>query len=160
MSNQVSDREIILQPGALVVGIAGRTSNAREMSGSGIIARQWERFIRENMIAQIPERIDSAVVAVYTDYASDQEGEYTFVIGARVRANEEAPAGMVAKIVPAGRYAVFVSERGPVGNVVMKTWQRIWAAGIDRAYRADYEVYDERAGDPANALVEVRVGVK
>jgi predicted transcriptional regulator YdeE len=112
------------------------------------------------MIAQIPERIDSAVVAVYTDYASDQEGEYTFVIGARVRASEEAPAGMVAKIVPAGRYAVFVSERGPVGNVVMKTWQRIWAAGIDRAYRADYEVYDERAGDPANALVEVRVGVK
>ena len=99
-------------------------------------------------------------MAVYTDYASDQDGEYTFVIGARVRAGTEAPAGMVAKIVPAGRYAVFVSERGPVGEVVMRTWQRVWASGIDRAYQADYEVYDERAGDPGNAVVEVRVGVK
>jgi predicted transcriptional regulator YdeE len=160
VSNRVSDPEIILLPAALVVGIADRTSNARETARSGIIAKQWERFIQENLVAQIPERIDSAVVGVYTEYASDQDGEYTFVIGARVRAGAEAPAGMVAKIVPAGRYAVFVSEPGPVGEVVMKTWQRVWVAGIDRAYGADYEVYDERALDPANAVVEVRVGVK
>jgi predicted transcriptional regulator YdeE len=67
---------------------------------------------------------------------------------------------MVATIVPAGRYAMFISDRGPVGEVVMKTWQRVWVARVERAYQADYEVCDERAGDPGNAVVEVRVGVK
>lgn len=148
------------EAGFVVIGIAARTSNAKDMTGEGIIGKQWGRFLQENLAAQIPNKVGSAIVAVYTDYASDQNGEYTFVIGARVRAGAEAPAGMVAKIVPAGRYAVFVSERGPVGEVVMRTWKRVWAAGIDRAYQADYEVYDERAGDPGNAVVEVRVGVK
>jgi len=152
--------KMVDETGFVVIGIAERTSNAREMSGEGIIGKQWGRFLQENLLAQIPSKVDSAIVAVYTDYASDQDGEYTFVIGARVKAEAEAPVGMVATTVPAGRYALFVSETGPVGEVVMKTWQDVWAAGIDRAYRADLEVYDERAGDPGNAVVEVRVGVR
>jgi len=151
---------MVAETGFVVIGIAARTSNATEMTCKGIIGKQWGRFLQENLLGQIPNKVDSAIVAVYADYGSDQDGEYTFVIGARVKAGAEAPDGMVAKIVPAGRYAVFVSERGPVGEVVMKTWQRVWAAGIDRVYRADYEVYDERAGDPGNAVVEVRVGVR
>ena len=151
---------MVAETGFVVIGIAARTSNATEMTGKGIIGKQWGRFLQENLLGQIPNKMDSAIVAVYTDYDSDQNGEYTFVIGARVKAGAEAPDGMVAKIVPAGRYAVFVSERGAVGEVVMKTWQRVWAAGIDRVYRADYEVYDERAGDPGNAAVEVWVGVR
>ena len=148
------------ESGFVVIGVAARTSNAREMTGEGIIGKQWGRFLQENLLCQIPNKMDSTIVAVYTDYASDQDGEYTFVIGARVRAGAEAPAGMVATIVPAGRYAMFISDRGPVGEVVMKTWQRVWVARVERAYQADYEVYDERAGDPGNAVVEVRVGVK
>jgi len=152
--------DVVYEAGFVVIGIAARTSNAQEMTGDGSIGKQWGRFLQENLLGQIPSRVDSAIVAVYTDYASEQDGEYTFVIGARVRAGAEAPACMVAKTVPAGQYAVFVSERGPVGEVVMKTWQRVWAAGIDRTYAADYEVYDERARDPGNSVVEVRVGVK
>jgi predicted transcriptional regulator YdeE len=152
--------KIVDETSFVVIGIAARTSNAREMTGEGIIGKQWGRFLQENLLGQTPSKVDSAIVAVYTDYASDQDGEYTFVIGARVKAGAEAPSGMATKTVPAGRYAVFVSERGPVGEVVMKTWQGVWAAEIDRAYRADFEVYDERAVDPGNAVVEVRVGVK
>ncbi len=152
--------DMVDEAGFVVIGVAARTSNAREMTAEGIIGKQWGRFLQENLLGQIPNKMDSAIVAVYTDYAGDQEGEYTFVIGARVRAGAAAPAGMVATTVPPGRYAMFVSERGPVGEVVMKTWQRAWTAGVERAYRADYEVYDERAVDPGNAVVEVRVGVK
>ena len=152
--------DIVDEAEFVVIGIAARTSNAREMTTEAIIGKQWGRFLQEYLLGQLPNKVDSAIVAVYTDYARDQDGEYTFVIGARVKAGAETPAGMVAKIVPAGRYAVFLSERGPVGEVVRKTWQRVWAAGIDRSYRADYEVYDERAADPENAVVEVRVGVK
>lgn len=152
--------KVVDEPGFTVVGIAGRTSNAREMSGDGIIAKQWGRFWQENLLALIPNRADGAVRAVYTEYASDKDGDYTFVIGARVKSAAEFPVGMVAKTIPAGKYAVFLSDRGPVERVVVETWQRIWSTAIDRAYGADYEIYDERSADPSKALVEICVGVR
>jgi predicted transcriptional regulator YdeE len=101
----------------------------------------------------------------YTDYASDANGDYTLVLGAQVRPGTQAPAGMIAQAVPAGQYAVFTSERGPVAKVVVETWMRIWAyyqlpANGHRAYRADFEVYDERAADPNNAQVDIYIGLK
>ncbi len=104
-------------------------------------------------------------MAVYTEYASDKDGEYTYVLGARVTNAEIVPAGMVAKNVPAGRYAVFTSEKGPVQKVVVEMWQRVWATpksalGGDRRYKADFEVYDQRAQNPADAVVDLYVGVR
>ena len=87
------------------------------------------------------------------------------VIGARVKATTQPPVGMVAKTVPAGRYAVFTSDKGPVQKVVVAAWQRIWSApknelGGDRAYRADFEVYDERAANPGDAQADIYIGIK
>lgn len=157
--------DIVDEVGFVVIGIAARTSNAREMTSEGIIGKQWERFLEENLAALIPSKVDSSIVTLYTDYASDQDCEYTFVIGARVRSAAEVPAGMVAKTVPAGRYAVFTSKKGPVEKIVVETWQRIWvtpksAPGGDRAFKTDFEVYDERAADPRNIQVEVHVGIR
>ena len=72
---------------------------------------------------------------------------------------------MVSKSVPAGRYAVFTSERGPVAKVVVETWMQIWSyyessANGERAYRADFELYDQRAADPHSAQVDIYIGVK
>jgi predicted transcriptional regulator YdeE len=72
---------------------------------------------------------------------------------------------MVAVKIPAGRYAVFTSEKGPVEQIAAKTWNRIWPIpksqpGGDRTYKADFELYDERAMDPQNAQVDVYVGIK
>jgi predicted transcriptional regulator YdeE len=151
--------------GFTVVGIEARTDNAREMAGGGIIAKQWGRFMGENLLAQIPNRIDGAILAVYSDYESDKDGEYSFMIGARVRSATGIPAGMMARKVPAGQYVVFTSERGPVDKVVVETWQKIWLAtkaelGGERAYNVDFEIYDERASDPKNAQVEIHVGIR
>lgn len=148
-----------------VVGIAARTSNAREMTADGIIGKQWGRLMQEGLLAKIPNKADQNIVAVYTDYASDHNGEYTFVLGARVKSNEGVPAGMVAKNIPAGKFAVFTSERGAAAKVVPETWMKVnslphSAVGGNRVYRADYEIYDERAADPANAQVDVYVGIK
>jgi predicted transcriptional regulator YdeE len=155
----------VVERGAFtVVGIAARTSNAREMTADGIIGKLWARLVHEGLLARIPSKVDENIVAVYTDYASDHNGEYTFVLGARVKSDEAVPAGMVAKNIPAGKFAVFTSERGPAAKVVPQTWIKInslprSAAGGDRVYRADYEIYDERAADPANAEVDVYVGI-
>jgi len=148
-----------------VVGISIRTSNAKEMSGNGVIAQQWDRFMKEGLLGKIPNKVDPNILAVYIDYESGANGAYTFMIGARVSSAEDVPLGMVARKVPAGRYAVFISEKGFVGKVVPQAWSRIWAIpksspGGNRAYRADFEVYDQRAADPQNAEVDIYVGIK
>jgi len=149
----------------IVVGISIRTTNAKEMSGNGVIARQWDRFMKEGLLNKVPNKVDSNILAVYSDYESDVNGAYSFLLGARVSSADNVPSGMVAKQVPAGRYAVFTSEKGLVGKVVPETWSRIWAVpksapGGNRAYQADFEVYDQRAADPQNAQVDVYVGIK
>jgi predicted transcriptional regulator YdeE len=157
--------KVVEETGFTVIGISTRTSNAKEMSGTGAIPQQWDRFMKENLLGKIPNKSDSNILAVYTDYESDANGAYTFMIGARVSSAEDVPPGMVAKKVPAGKYAVFISEKGFVGKVVPETWSRIWAVpksspGGNRAYRADFEVYDQRAADPQNAEVDIYVGIR
>jgi predicted transcriptional regulator YdeE len=153
------------EPGFTVIGIEARTSNAKEMTPEGAIGKQWARFMRENLAAQIPNKSDPAIIALYTDYASDKDGEYTFLLGARVTSTAQVPTGMVARKVSPGRYAIFTSDKGPVAKVVVDTWQKIWSVpkgspGGDRAFKTDYEVYDQRAANPENAQVEVHVGIK
>ena len=36
--------------GFTVVGIEARTDNAREMTGAGVIGKQWARFVGENLL--------------------------------------------------------------------------------------------------------------
>ncbi len=147
------------------IGISASTSNAKEMSGEGIIADQWERVMAGGIIEQIPNRADANILAMYTDYESDTNGEYTFLIGAKVTSTDSIPEGMIAKQVPSAKYAIFTSEQGPVWKVVPETWQKIWSTsasemGGERAFLADFEIYDERAADPQSAVVEVWVGIK
>lgn len=84
--------------------------------------------MKEDLLSKIPNKVDSNILAVYTDCESDVNGAYTFMTGARVSSANVVPPGMVANRVPAGRYAVFTSEKGYVGKVVPETWSRIWAA--------------------------------
>jgi predicted transcriptional regulator YdeE len=157
--------KVVERDAFMVVGIAARTSNAREMTADGIIGKQWGRLMQEGLLAKIPDKADQNIVAVYTDYASDHNGEYRFVLGARVKSDGDVPAGMLAKRIPAGKFAVFTSEKGAAAKVVPETWRKInslpqSAVGGDRVYRADYEIYDERAADPLNSQVDVYVGIK
>ena len=121
--------------------------------------------MKEDLVNKIPDKADSSIIAVYTDYESDKDGEYTYLLGAKVTSADNVPLGMVAKKIPPGRYAVSTSEKGPVGKVVAETWKRIWTLpksepGGNRAYVADFEIYDQRAADPQNSEVDVYVGIK
>ena len=163
-SNEESPK-IENQDAFTVVGIAARTNNAKEAGPDGIIGKQWGRFFGEGVAAKIPDRADENIVAVYTDYASDVNGDYTFLLGVRVTKADSVPDGMVAKTVPAGRYAVFTSERGQVQRVVVDTWKRIWATpktalGGERSFKSDFELYDQRARNPADSVVEIHIGVR
>ncbi len=153
------------QEGFAVVGIAVRTSNAEQMTEARPIGKQWERLFKEGVLAAIPNKADGNILAVYSEYASDKDGEYTYLLGARLRKWKALPDGMTVKNVPAGRYALFTSERGPVQKVVVEMWRRVWetpksALGGDRTYKTDFELYDQRAKNPADAVVDLYVAVR
>ena len=164
--NNVANPKIVQQPESFtVVGISARTNNAKEMTADGVIGKSWQRFFQEGLLSKIPNKVDGNIVAVYTAYATDHNGDYTYLLGAKVKDAAEVPAGMVAKTVPAGKYAVFTTERGPSYQVVPQAWEKInhlpkSAIGGDRVYRADYEIYDERAKDPQSAVVDIFIGIK
>jgi len=165
LKGETSNPKFVSQDGFTVIGIAARTTNAKEMTPDGVIGKQWMRIFQEGVLGKIPNKADASIIAVYTDYASDHNGEYTYLLGARVTSDAQIPEGMVAKKIPGGKFAVFTSDKGPAPQVVPAIWIKINsltqnAVGGDRLYRADYEIYDERARDPGNLQVDVYVGIK
>ena len=157
---------IVEQPEITVVGIDARTNNRAETAGEGSIGELWARFWAEKLGERIPNRVGPDVVlAVYSDYESDEHGDYTVTIGCPVASGDSPPEGMVARTIPAARYAVITSRQGRMPDVVVETWERVWAAspqdlGGRRAYTADFELHDARAGHPANAQIDLYVALE
>jgi predicted transcriptional regulator YdeE len=153
-----------MQPGFTVVGFPVRTDNKQEAGGTGQIAQLWQRVAGQDMLAGIPHRADANTLAVYTNYASDQNGEYTYVLGVRVTAVDKVPDGMVALTIPAGKYAVITSDTGSLPDVIPQVWRRINAMpvaemGGQRAFKTDFEIYPENF-DWQNAQITVHLGLK
>jgi predicted transcriptional regulator YdeE len=151
-------------PGFLVIGIEVRTTNAKEATFGGMIPAQWQKFFQGGILEKIPKKIGTNVYALYTDYASDRNGEYSFVIGGMVKDGTTVPDGMVLKAVPGGHFAVYASEKGPLPKVVPGAWRKVWKLEdekkLQRAYQTDFEIYDQRSRDPQNAQVDLYVGMK
>ncbi|HLH03779.1 MAG TPA: GyrI-like domain-containing protein [Bryobacteraceae bacterium] len=146
----------------VVVGLEARTSNAREMTSDGVIPKLWQQLMGKNLLAKIPNRTGNEVIALYTDYQSDKDGAYTYLLGARVSAADAMPDGMKARTVPAGDYAVFEKHGNLANDAVVGLWKQVWALEnehqLARAYRTDYEVHHfAQTGETA---VELCIGVK
>jgi predicted transcriptional regulator YdeE len=155
---------IVHQDAFTVAGIEVRTSNAKEATNDGVIGKLWQNFFQEGIAQKIPNKLDGDIYTVYSDYASDHNGDYTFLIGAKVPNDSPAPPGLVLRTVVAGDYAVVTSDKGPVPQVVVAAWQQVWSMEdkheLARAYKTDFEVYDQRATDPQNAQVDLYLGLK
>ena len=67
--------------GFTVIGIEARTDNAKESTPNGIIPKQWQRFFNEGIPSKIPDATGPVFYAVYSDYASDHNGEYAYLVG-------------------------------------------------------------------------------
>ncbi len=154
----------IEQAGFEVIGIEARTNNTHESGSGGAIPKQWQLLFMEGILDRIPDRLDQSIVAVYTNYASDWNGDYNYILGAKVKPGTKVPAGMVAVRVPKGQYIEFTSARGPSSQVVPNLWKEIWAyfhqtGNPERAYKADFETYDD-VSDPNNVQVRISIGIK
>jgi predicted transcriptional regulator YdeE len=160
-----SPPKVVQQDAFSVAGIEVRTSNAKE-AASGVIGKQWQKFFQDGVLQKISTKIGDNIYAVYSDYAGDHYGEYSFLIGAKVPNGSPVPAGLVLKTVPAGRYAVLTTGKGQVAKVVIAAWQQVWTMeekhqlGGPRAYKSDFELYDQRSEDPQNSQVDLYIGLK
>ena len=148
-----------------VAGYEIRTNNAREMGGQGEIGKLWQKVMQQNLVAQIPSRTDPALIVVYSQYASDEKGDFNYLLGARVTSVDHLPTGMTYRKLVPGTYAVFLTNQGPLVDVLQAEWKKIWAMPPEqmrgkRAFLTDYEVYDQRSADQQHAQVEIHIGLK
>lgn len=142
------------------VGLAVRTTNENGQAAKDI-PLLWNRFMSENIIAQIPDMVDGQICCMYTHYEGDFTKPYTTIIGCKVKnSSTHIPQGLVLKQVPAGNCAKMTVKGNINEGIVYEAWTKIWSSGLDRAYGADFEVYEFDAQNPALASIDIFVSVK
>lgn len=150
-----------------LVGLSMRTNNNNEMNPqTSKIGQLASRYWSLNIASQIPNRKNPGVTLfVYTQYDSDEHGDYTYFIGEEVSCFEYSLTNLQKLAIPAARYQKFTTPLGKMPEVVINAWQHIWKMshedfGGKRAYHADFEVYDHRASDPANTCLDIYIGIE
>jgi len=73
---------------------------------------------------------------------------------------DEVPEGLKGIILPGGKFKKYVANGDPQTGSVYNKWIEIWNSDLNRAYNADYEVYDERAQNGDDSVVEILISVK
>lgn len=141
-----------------IIGITVRTTNENNQAAKDI-PLLWQMFMSENTVAGIPNKIDSTVYAVYCEYEGDYTKPYTTLLGCKVASLDEIPQGMTSKTIAGGPYACFLAKGDLMQGAVFNAWVTIWNTLLERRYTEDFEVYDERSGDPSDATVPIFVGV-
>ena len=96
-------------------------------------------------------------VAVYSQYASNKDGEYSYMLGVEIGHDETLPLQFSRRDSEEGDYVCLKSEGPVTPELVAGLWRQIWAleesGGLSRAYRTDFEIYRGKG-------VELYVGVK
>lgn len=142
-----------------IIGISIRTTNENGQA-SQEIAELWQRFMSEDVISKIPNKIDNSVYSLYTEYESDHTKPYTAILGCKVENLDNVPNGMVGKSFDGGTYSKTTAKGDLMQGLVVNQWSKIFEMELDRTYDADFEIFGEKAQNPANAEVDFYVGIK
>jgi predicted transcriptional regulator YdeE len=142
-----------------IIGISIRTTNENGQA-SQEIAELWQRFMSENVISKIPNKIDNTVYSLYTEYESDHTKPYTTILGCKVENLDNLPNGMVGKSFDGGTYSKTTAKGDLMQGLVVHQWSKIFEMELDRTYDADFEIFGEKAQNPTDAEVEFYVGIK
>jgi predicted transcriptional regulator YdeE len=142
-----------------IIGISIRTTNENGQA-SQEIADLWQRFMSENVISKIPNKIDNSVYSLYTEYESDHTKPYTAILGCKVENLDGVPNGMVGKSFNGGTYSKTTSKGDLMQGLVVNQWSKIFEMELYRTYDADFEIFGEKAQNPTDAEVEFYIGIK
>lgn len=142
-----------------VIGIEVRTTNENEQAAKDI-PLLWDKFMKENVLDNIPNKIDNTVYSIYTEYEKDHTKPYTTLLGCKVESLEHIPEGMVGKSFDGGDYIKFTTKGNLAEGLVINEWVKIWNMDLDRIFTADFEMYSEKAQNPSDAEVDILIAVK
>lgn len=148
------------QKGFKIIGISTETSNSNG-EASAAIGALWGQFISDNLLAKIPNQLNSDIVCIYTDYESDYTGRYTCLIGMKVSSLDQIPDGLTGREFPGGNFQSFLAK-GSLPEAIVETWQDIWNQDetLNRSYTYDYEVYDDRSRLGEESEVDIYIAKK
>jgi predicted transcriptional regulator YdeE len=151
----------------ILVGLSARTKNIDEISPStSKIANLAGKYWENQLANSIRHRTNPGITyAVYTDYESDETGEYTYFIGEQVDSiNDQNLDDFNSHTIAESTYQKFTTGTGEMPGIIITSWQEIWTMTEQdfegkRKYLADFEIYDERARDPSNIVVDIYIGI-
>ncbi|MEN5232612.1 GyrI-like domain-containing protein [Sphingobacterium faecium] len=151
-------KKMTIEPFKLI-GISIRTTNENGLATTDI-SDLWSRFIKENILEAIPNKIDNTIYSLYTDYVSDHTEPYTTIIGCKVKSLSTIPKGMVWKSIDGGNYLKLTAKGNLMNGLIVNKWQEIWKLDLKRVFTADFEVFGEKALDPTHAEIDFFIAVK
>lgn len=152
-----------------LVGLTTRTSNSQLADAdpsSNKIAMTAQKYFQNGFADKINQRKNPGTTyCVYTNYASDVNGDYSYFIGEEVTSFDNIDKEFETLTIPVQDYAKFTNQAGPMPAVCIDMWKNIWNMtasdlGGERAYIADFEVYDERSQDPNNVTLDIYIGIR
>lgn len=142
-----------------VIGISVRTTNENGQASQDIPAL-WNKFMTEGIAEKIPNKTDSSIYCIYTEYEKDHTKPYTTILGCKVENLGTIPNGMVGKTFDEATYTKHIAKGNIMQGMVFGEWTRIWNSDLDRTFTADFEVYSEKTQNPEKAEVDIFVAVK
>lgn len=162
-------KTIVTHPGLNLVGITTRTNNAKIFEAdpsTNPIAVTVQKYFHNGLAEKINNRKNPGTTfCIYTQYESDVNGDYTYFIGEEVDSFEQVEGDFETLTIPSQQYAKFTNQRpAPMPGACINMWQNIWKMspaelGGQRAYVADFEVYDERSRDHNNVTLDVYISI-
>ncbi len=160
-------KQLIKKSEIKLLGLSVRTNNQNEMNPkTAKIGELMGQYWSQNIAGKILHRKNEGVtLSVYTEYDSDEHGDYTYYLGEEVSSFEGQLEELQSCIIPAATYQKFTTPVGKMPEVVIQAWQEIWKMSSQnlegkRAYIADFEWYDERASDPNHAALDIYIGIQ
>lgn len=147
--------EIVMLDEKTVMGFSTRTNNASPEMGK-VIGGLWQRFYSDEGYVNIPDKTNGKALEIYTDYASDEKGDYTVMTACETN-SAAVPNGFVTKKIPAGKYAKFI-VKGNMMTAPAEFWHKLWEMKLDRSFVCDFEEYQN--SDIDNAEIHIYIGIK
>ncbi len=161
-------KQTIQLPKLILVGLTIRTNNKDEMNpDTAKIGKLAGSYWHTQIANHIQHRTSPGITyAVYTEYESDENGNYTYFIGEVVDSLQGQDLSQFKTItIPESSYQKFTTEAGQIPEVIISAWKKIWTLQKDdlggtRKYSADFEIYDQRAANPNQAVIDIYIGIE
>ncbi|MCT1902313.1 GyrI-like domain-containing protein [Oceanobacillus sojae] len=154
------------RPAFTLAGISAITNNEAEQSENGKIGSLFERFFTDNIGAKLGVNIrEDGYYGCYFHYQQEEKGAYEIMLSVQV-ANDAVVQnleGIQTFTVPEAKYAVFVTEKGPIVEKIPQAWAAIWEwqqlPENRRTFTGDFEYYAGNI-DPENGQAEIYIAME